>query len=120
MCSVLLDEIPILYLNSFCFGFRLYDELNNDGLFLSYYFRSEYGRKKFFSLAQGATRYNLSKKNFLQMDIELPTPVEQRNISAILLEMDKEIKALESKLEKYKQIKQGMMQNLLTGRIRLV
>jgi type I restriction enzyme S subunit len=45
---------------------------------------------------------------------------EQTRIAAILSDMDAEIAALETKLAKYQQIKQGMMQNLLTGRIRLV
>jgi len=45
---------------------------------------------------------------------------EQRRIAQILSDMDTEIEALKKKLEKYKMIKQGMMQNLLTGRIRLV
>jgi len=120
MCSVLLDDIPNLYLNSFCFGFRLNKESQEDGLYLSYYFRSELGRNLFFSLAQGATRYNLSKSNFLKLKILLPKPEEQTRIATILSDIDAEIAALETKLAKYKQIKQGMMQNLLTGRIRLV
>ncbi len=45
---------------------------------------------------------------------------EQTRIATILSDMDAEIAALETKLAKYQQIKQGMMQNLLTGRIRLV
>ncbi|MCF6155668.1 MAG: restriction endonuclease subunit S [Candidatus Brocadia sp.] len=49
-----------------------------------------------------------------------PTKEEQTLIAQILYDMDAEIEALEKKLEKYKMIKQGMMQNLLTGKIRLV
>jgi type I restriction enzyme S subunit len=45
---------------------------------------------------------------------------EQSEISEILFDMDSEIEALEQKLEKQKQVKQGMMQVLLTGKIRLV
>ncbi|HHT9138827.1 MAG TPA: restriction endonuclease subunit S [Candidatus Wunengus sp. YC60] len=53
--------------------------------------------------------------------IALPkTKEEQLNISETLQDMDAEIEALEKKLEKYKMLKQGMMQNLLTGEIRLV
>jgi len=53
--------------------------------------------------------------------ISLPPDInEQVRIAKILSDMDTEISTLESKLEKYKQIKQGMMQNLLTGKIRLV
>ena len=120
MCSILLKDIPNLYLNSFCFGFRLNRELKMDGLYLSYFFRSNEGRKVFYSMAQGATRYNLSKSNFLKIEIVLPPLVEQTLIATILSDMDAEIKKLESKLAKYKQLKQGLMQNLLTGEIRLI
>jgi type I restriction enzyme S subunit len=49
-----------------------------------------------------------------------PTKAEQTAIAQILSDMDTETEALEKKLEKYKMVKQGMMQNLLTGKIRLV
>ncbi len=49
-----------------------------------------------------------------------PTKDEQTRIATILSDMDAEISALETKLEKYKKVKLGMMQNLLTGKIRLV
>ncbi|PKP33298.1 MAG: restriction endonuclease subunit S [Bacteroidetes bacterium HGW-Bacteroidetes-16] len=52
--------------------------------------------------------------------IEMPDYEEQTRIAAILSDMDKEIEALEKKLAKYQQLKQGLMQNLLTGKIRLV
>ena len=120
MCSVLLEDIPNLYLNSFCFGFRLNKDSKENGLYLSYYFRSSEGRKLFYSMAQGATRYNLSKSNFNKMEVSLPKPEEQIEIANILTDMDNEINALEAKLEKYKNVKLGMMQNLLTGKIRLV
>lgn len=120
MCSVLLEDVPNLYLNSFCFGFRFNRESNENGLYLSYYFRSSEGRKLFYSMAQGATRYNLSKSNFNKLEIILPSPEEQTRIATILSDMDTEIAALEAKLEKYRQLKAGMMQHLLTGKIRLV
>ena len=50
----------------------------------------------------------------------LPPIAEQTAIATILSDMDAEISALETKLAKYKQIKQGMMQELLTGKIRLM
>jgi type I restriction enzyme S subunit len=56
-------------------------------------------------------------------NIEIPIPKskqEQTRIATILSDMDAEITALETKLEKYKKVKLGMMQNLLTGKIRLV
>ena len=50
----------------------------------------------------------------------IPTVKEQELIASILSDMDNEIEALEQKLDKTRQIKQGMMQQLLTGKIRLV
>jgi type I restriction enzyme S subunit len=52
--------------------------------------------------------------------IVLPNNNEQTRIATILTDMDAEIKALETKLEKYTNVKLGMMQNLLTGKIRLI
>jgi type I restriction enzyme S subunit len=49
-----------------------------------------------------------------------PDPAEQTAIAAILSDMNSEIAALEGKLAKARQVMQGMMQELLTGRIRLV
>ncbi len=120
MCSVLMEDITNLYLNSFCFGFRLFKDMDVDGLYLSYYFRSNQGRYLFYILAQGATRYNLSKAAFYEMKMPSPELKEQRAIVTILSEMDGEIEALEQKLAKYRMIKQGMMQELLTGKTRLV
>jgi type I restriction enzyme, S subunit len=55
------------------------------------------------------------------LEIILPSsPLEQNKIATILSDMDAEITALETKLEKYKKVKLGMMQNLLTGKIRLI
>lgn len=53
-------------------------------------------------------------------EVALPKLDEQTAIASILSDMDSEIASLETKLAKYRQIKQGMMQELLTGRIRLV
>lgn len=49
-----------------------------------------------------------------------PTLPEQKAIAQILSDMDAEIEALEKKRDKYKAIKQGMMQELLTGKTRLI
>lgn len=118
--SVYLGNDNNLYLNSFCFGFRLFSKSVN-ALYLSYLFRSPYGRSVIFHLAQGATRYNLSKSNFLELEISMHKSLsEQTRIATILSDMDAEIEALEAQLDKARQLKQGMMQELLTGRVRLV
>jgi len=115
-----MEDIPNLYLNSFCFGFKIFNQEDINGLYLSYFFRSDFGREKMAVLAQGATRYNLSKSNFLKLEIKLPNYKKQTRIATILSDMDAEIEVLEKKLAKYKQLKQGLMQVLLTGKIRLV
>ena len=120
MCSVLLDEVQNIYLNSFCFGFRFYDNSETSGIFLAYYFRSKEGRELMKSLAQGSTRYNLSKVALLKSPLRLPTLPEQIAIAAVLSDMDDELAALETQLHKTRAIKQGMMQELLTGRTRLI
>ena len=71
-------------------------------------------------LASG-TRAKLNKSEMFKIEIDAPlTKSEQTRIATILSDMDAEISALETKLSKYKQVKQGMMQELLTGKIRLV
>jgi type I restriction enzyme S subunit len=50
----------------------------------------------------------------------LPSIAEQTAIATVLSDMDTEIESLESKLAKAREVKQGMMQELLTGRIRLI
>ena len=120
MCAVLLEDVHDVYLNSFCFGFRFRDGTEADGLFLAYYFRSKEGRELMKSLAQGSTRYNLSKIALLKSPLRLPSPSEQTAIAGVLSDMDAELAALEQRRDKTRVLKQGMMQELLTGRTRLV
>ena len=70
--------------------------------------------------AIGSTFLEISKKDLAELDIIVPEFTEQKAIAQVLSDMDSEIEQLEKKLAKYQQIKQGMMQELLTGRIRLV
>lgn len=119
MCAVLAEHLENTYLNSFCFGFRI-TNAEMYPLFLSYFFNSQEGRKIMSVLAQGATRYNLSKTNFSDTIITVPEKDEQIAIASILSDMEDEIEQLHTKLEKYQYIKSGMMSELLTGRIRLI
>ena len=119
MCAVLMDELPETYLNSFCCGFRLQCN-DNDPLFISYYFNGKMGRDLVKTLANGITRFNLSKKAFRESCVIWPpTLAEQRAIAEVLAAADAEIAALEAKKRKYAQIKAGMMRDLLTGRVRM-
>ncbi|MGE0113099.1 restriction endonuclease subunit S [Aquabacterium sp.] len=120
LCALMTESVEDLYLNSFCFGFRLKQGAEASGLFLTYLMRSQMGRELMKSLAQGSTRYNLSKSALLQATLVLPGLEEQTAIATVLSDMDADLITLESRLAKTRAIKQGMMQELLTGRTRLV
>jgi len=77
--------------------------------------------KNILDFINGGTRAKLNKGDLINIEISLPSDIiEQKNIAEILSDMDAEIELLEEKLSKSKMIKQGMMQELLTGKIRLV
>ena len=69
---------------------------------------------------QGDAVVHISAKNLARLRIELPPVEEQRAISRILLDMDADIASLELRRDKTKAIELGMMQVLLTGRVRLI
>lgn len=70
---------------------------------------------------QTGTQTNLSKQLVQDLELYLPIDIkEQQAIATILSDMDKEIADLEARRDKYKLIKSGMMQKLLTGQIRLI
>jgi type I restriction enzyme S subunit len=63
---------------------------------------------------------SLNARTIEKIKLKIPFPVEQTAIATVLSDMDSEIEALEAKLTKVRQLKQGMMHNLLTGKIRLL
>jgi len=69
---------------------------------------------------QAVKGYTLNSESLKLVEVHLPSEAEQTAIAAVLSDIDAEIDALEAKLAKASQLKQGMMQELLTGRIRLV
>uniref|UniRef100_UPI004049B0E4 restriction endonuclease subunit S n=1 Tax=Flavobacterium sp. TaxID=239 RepID=UPI004049B0E4 len=71
-------------------------------------------------LRVGSGLPNIQKKSLNEFQIFYPNSQEQTHIATILSDMDEEIGQLETKLAKAKQIKQGMMQELLTGKTRLI
>ncbi len=77
-------------------------------------------RSALIRLATGISVYGISKNKVRSIEISLPAIEEQTAIATVLSDMDAEIEALEARREKTRKIKQGMMQELLTGRTRLV
>ncbi|RKD34169.1 restriction endonuclease subunit S [Thermohalobacter berrensis] len=114
MSSVILDEIDELYLNSFCFGFRLNDFSILLPEFARYLFRGGKIRKIVSRLAQGSTRFNLSKTQFMKISIPIPPLKEQQKIASILSTVDEQIEQTDVLIEKTKELKKGLMQKLLT------
>ena len=89
-------------------------------IYAGYGLRAPRIRGQIVARGQGAIRANIGQADLRKVWMALPTKAEQEAIAAILSDMDADIAALEAKLTKARQLKQGMMQELLTGRIRLV
>ncbi len=103
------------------FLIRFRDDGFIDTAFKKHCFYEEGFRKRIISSSSVSANTNISQDSLKGLLIPLPpTKAEQTAIATILSYMDAEITTLENKLEKIRQIKQGMMQELLTGRIRLV
>ncbi|WP_434695926.1 restriction endonuclease subunit S [Pseudomonas sp. Z1-14] len=77
-------------------------------------------KQKFISLCGGSTFLEISKSQLVVYEVQVPDEKEQTAIASILSAIDAELTTLETKLQKAHRLKQGMMQELLTGRIRLV
>lgn len=119
LASYVSSDLGTVYLNSFCFGFRPFSNTQVSGLYLAYLNRSKVGRELVKPLAQGATRYNISKRGFLALQIPLPPLPEQQAIASILSDMDADLATLDERIAKVQLLKSAMMDDLLTGRVRL-
>ncbi|MBS4239685.1 restriction endonuclease subunit S [Escherichia coli] len=119
MSSVLLEEVSEVFLNSFCFGFRLNNFETLIPKYARYLFRSEHVRRQISTLGQGVTRYNLSKRQLIKLELKLPCVEEQQKIAAVLSAADAEISTLEKKLTCLRDEKKSLMQQLLTGKRRV-
>ena len=100
MSSVLTEKITEpLYLNSFCFGFRLHDKELFLPDFLKYLFRDDSIRKQIGQTASGVTRFNISKKRFAKVIIPIPPIAVQQEIAYILDSFTQLEAELEAELE---------------------
>jgi type I restriction enzyme S subunit len=111
--SVLLESPKeTTYLNSFCFALRPFEIEEIQPKFSRYLFHSPIYRKSIITLAQGITRYNISKGAFKNLKLPLPKPNEQQKIASCLSSLDEVIAANSQKMELLKEHKKGLMQNL--------
>ncbi|MCK9398175.1 MAG: restriction endonuclease subunit S, partial [Methylobacter sp.] len=89
-------------------------------VFLANLFSTDQWFREVSDRSGGTTHKRISRGALGRLKIKVPALPEQTAIAAILTDMDAEISALEEKLAKTRAIKQGMMHNLLTGKIRLI
>lgn len=116
-----LNEIPMQgTLNSGVFVIRPKNPDKMDSVFLSLIFKSFWFDVFLEQITSGSTIVHLYQKDFVKFNFPLPSKEEQTAIANVLSSMDKEIETLNTKLEKYRNLKTAMMQQLLTGKIRLV
>lgn len=86
MSSIWLFNTPKVYLNSFCFGYR--PNIKLDQYYLAFMLRSPVIRKKFTFLAQGISRYNISKNKVMEMTVPIPNNEEQRRVGEFFYAVD--------------------------------
>ena len=112
-CSVILDDFEFpLYLNSFCFGYRPNSAKIFNSAYASFYFRSNIFRNKIKHLAQGSTRFNISKIAFMNVLIHLPMLEEQTQIANFLSTIDQKIDVVSEQLKQAKIWKKGLLQQM--------
>ena len=108
MSSVWLGDEPHIYLNSFCFGFRPTGNMFNP-YYLAYLLRSNNIRNKMMILAQGISRYNISKNKVMKLDITIPNIREQQKIGEFFKQLDSLIALHQRKLDKLKRVKSAYL-----------
>lgn len=106
-------NISECYLNSFCFIYRLFEEESMDVNFLIYLFSSDVYRTNVVRIAQGITRFNISKTKFKEIELAIPeNKDEQRKIAETLSSVDKQIAEYDKKIKALKLHKKGLIQQL--------
>lgn len=110
--SVLLDKKSSPYLNSFSFGFRPNSLEILDPYFAKFFFRGASFRKDVVRLAQGSTRYNISKIGFIKIKVKLPLISEQQKIAEFLTSLDNLIESKQRQITQAEQWKKGLMQGM--------
>lgn len=110
LSSVWLGNAENTYLNSFCFGYRPTVEFNP--YYLAYMLRSSSMRKKITFLAQGISRYNISKNKMMDIEMPIPNKEEQKQIGSYFRNLDHLITLHQRKLEKLKNIKKSCLEKM--------
>lgn len=112
MSSVWLSNDENVYLNSFCFGYRVLSNQKINPYYMAYLLRSDSFRRKVTLLAQGISRYNISKKHVMGISISFPALEEQKKVGRLFQKLDQTITFHAKKIEQLKQLKQALLQKM--------
>lgn len=110
MSSVWIYDLDNVYLNSFTFAYR--PHVNFDYYFLAYLLRSSDVRNNIKFLAQGISRYNISKRGLMEISIPFPSLEEQEKIGYFFKQLDDTIALYQKKLTDYQQLKKALLQRM--------
>ena len=110
MSSVWLSNQPNVYLNSFCFGYR--QDGSFDSRYLAYMLRSQNVRSDLTLLAQGISRFNISKNKVMELKVPYPGLKEQAQLGAFFDRLDSLITLHQRKLELLRNIKKSMLDKM--------
>jgi type I restriction enzyme, S subunit len=112
------QDLPLL-MNTSVIRFKPLKVMNYQ--FLLSFLKSDLFIDQIDLLITGGAQPNFGPAHLNKIKISIPSDIsKQQNIGSILVDMDAEIEQLEAQLDKYRKLKQGMMQELLTGRKRLI
>ena len=110
--AIYLGKTNPLYLNSFCFGVHLSNHENIYGPYLAYFVTSQYFRRTILPFAQGSTRYNLMKSDFMKHKFCFPNMATQKAIYNALHTLSEKIQNEEVSLNKFAEQKQYLLSRL--------
>lgn len=110
MSCVMPENIENIYLNSFCFGYRPIEKFDLD--YLAYVLRADSFRKEMTFLAQGISRYNISKNKVMEVSIPVPNLEEQAMVGECFTTLDHLITLHQRKCDETKKLKKYMLQKM--------
>jgi type I restriction enzyme S subunit len=116
-CAIFDLDVDVANTNQAVCLFRPNDE--NDSVFLSLYLQDETVRKRLFRTQVETARANLSLSDFRKFKFIIPKKQEQIKIANAIMHYNDEIKNLKAKIDVLSKLKKSLMQNLLTGKVRI-
>jgi type I restriction enzyme S subunit len=121
-CGYVVNDYPHLFLPDRLWITRVRAGIGTNVRWLAYLLGTDEYKRQIKAAATGTSgsMKNISKAALLSLRLRFPQPGEQVAISGVLSDIDAEIVALEARLAKVQQLKQGVAQQLLTGKTRLV